>query len=84
MTIFGDETFKAGIKFKMRSVDHPMINIFIRSENDDTDPKRVITVERQGDDVNLPRRALNTSAMLIPVFWASSLKHCKTKGEKVK
>ena len=68
MTIFGDETYKVGITFKMRSVDHPMINIFIRSENDDTDPKRVITTERQGDDVYLPRRALNTSAMLIPGF----------------
>lgn len=68
MTRFGDETFKEGIKFKMRSVDHPMINIFIRSESDDTDPKRVITIYREEDDVYLPRSALNTSAMLIPVF----------------
>lgn len=68
MTRFGDETFKEGIKFKMRSVDHPMINIFIRSESDDTDPKRMITIYREGDGVYLPRRALNTSAMLIPVF----------------
>lgn len=84
MTIFGDETFKAGVKFKMRSVDPPMINIFIRSENVDTDPKRVITIERQGDDVYLPRRALNTSAMLIPVFGLLASNTVKRRGKKVK